>query len=74
MSFTGSDHEVVVLREAFSPNNQDETMCFDLMVTSDSIVEESEVFFISLSSEDPAVRIPEEANLLKITILDNDSE
>ena len=64
----------MVLKEAFSPDNQDKTMCFDVMVMDDSIVEESEVFFISLSSEDSAARIPEEASLFSITIMDNDSE
>ena len=49
-------------------------MCFDLVVLADSIVEESEVFFVSLSSEDSAVRSPEEASVLSITIVDNDSK
>ena len=73
-SLTGGDYEEVVLNEAFAPDNQDEMMCFDVMVTGDSIVEESEVFFVSLSSEDSAIRIPEEASVLSITIVDNDSK
>ena len=72
--FAGSDYETVVLNEAFSPDTQNDSMCFDLVVMSDSIVEESEVFFVSLLSEDSAVRIPEETGVLSITIIDNDSK
>ena len=49
-------------------------MCFDLAVVEDTVVEESEVVLVSLSTEDSAVRIPGEGNKLNITIVDNDSK
>ncbi len=67
----GHDYVPLNLTEEFLPDNQDE-MCFNLTVVEDVIVEENELFFVSLSSQDSAVRIPGDANQLNITLVDND--
>ena len=74
MCCSGSDYVPFDLSGEFIPANQDQTLCFDLTVVEDRVVEESEVLFISLSSQDSAVRIPEDASLVNITIIDNDSK
>ena len=47
-------------------------MCFNLTVIEDNMVEENEVFFVSLMSEDSAVKISTETNRINITIVDDD--
>lgn len=58
----------------FTPESQDQLFCTLLLISDDNIVEDSEVVFISLSSNDTAVLVSSETQLLNITIEDNDGK
>lgn len=64
----------VAIEGEFSPATQLDTICFNLTVTDDSVVEETELVIVSVSSTDLAVTIPEDASQLNITIRDDDSK
>ena len=63
------DYTALDLLEMFSPGDPD-PICFTLLVSEDEIVEDSEMLFILLSSNDSAVQ--NITGTLNVTIQDND--
>ena len=70
-SFAGTDFVAISSSLVFSPGDN-AIMCEELRVVDDSIVEGSEVFSMTLSSDDPQVVTLAPSNQLNITILDDD--
>ena len=69
---TGADYEPLDVAGVFSPGNAT-TLCMELLITEDVIVEGDEGLSLSLSSADLAV-VPVDTQLLNITIVDNDGK
>ena len=56
----------------FLPENQQEPVCFDLMIVEHDTVEADEVVFLEVSSADSSVIISPEFDQLTVTIKDDD--
>lgn len=74
MLFSEADYQPLSIVSTFTPSNQDQLICFTVVVRDDDIVEENELLYISLSSEDPSVQISPEMSQLQIIILDGDGK
>lgn len=70
---TGIDYTSLTLGGTFSPAIGDsQQFSFILELIDDSVVENTEILFISLSSNDPAVIVISEADQIDLTISDDD--
>lgn len=70
---TGVDYTPLTLGGIFSPVIDDsQQFSFMLELINDSVVENTEILFLHLSSSDPAVNVDSEADQIDLTISDND--
>lgn len=71
----GADYVPLSVTGTFSPANMNFQQ-FSLIVDiiDDSVVENTEILFLSLSSSDPAVIVDSEADQIDLTIPDNDGK
>ena len=59
----------------FVPDNfTDRSLCRNLSIVADNVVEDPEVFFLLLNSSDPAVILSDSLNNATITIIDRSSK
>ena len=71
---SGDDFSPLTTLREVSTAEQFEQICFNLSTLEDSIIEETEVVFISISSNDSAVNVSPVEPFISVSVLDNDSK
>lgn len=70
-STAGEDYEVVNEDAAFLSGSSNGSVCVVIQSLTDNVVENSEVYSVTFSSNDDAVIINENANTVVVTIIDS---